>query len=177
MKKYFLCTLLSFVSCISAPSAFAIDLSTYVNQDQHTSFFVFGNGGESIISHCYFSYSPSYGRCHFTLKADQVNEMNINLDYDSLKDAQPILLAKIKSLRSEWKKNYPVTKINQYIFLFRQNDHDSLDQLVKELEQETLSYRVLMKKIPRDGVTIFSGELTERIFEAFIESLEPLRFK
>lgn len=152
--------------------------ASYVQQNQHTSFHVFGNGEQSLISHCFFVEQPEYGRCYLNFKTpDSYNIKNIFFDYDILKEAQHTLLKKLKTLQSYWQKNYPVTAYNQYIFIFRQADHDVLANHIRQIEAETLSNRFLMSKIPRDIESIYSSKLIEEIFKAYEDTFAPYELR
>jgi hypothetical protein len=55
--------------------------SNYVQQNQHDSFLMFGNGQQSLISHCYFDRNYEYGRCYLDIEIDKTNKKITVLDY------------------------------------------------------------------------------------------------
>lgn len=154
-------------------SLLAVESSEYVDQSQHTAFHVFSNGYSSLISHCNTDWPENSGQCYFNFRDNNNQSHNIRTLYTDLEDIHENLLLELKKLQAQWIEDHPVTLINQYIFIFRQSDIDTLNLLIEMLEEETLSYRVLMKKESRKSTQFFSQELYDKVTNIYLSALEP----
>jgi hypothetical protein len=90
-----------------------------------------------------------------------------------IKTLEPALLARLKKLQKTWRVKKPVTIFNQLIFPFREMDHQTLDRLIKSIEEEGLDGRFLMPKEPRLIENIYDSELTREIYKIFFSAFAP----
>lgn len=160
--------------------------SPYVNQTQHTSFFFFGNAGESLISNCVLEENPSEdmalipdqkGFCYFGFdKKDGQNETSLRVSFDELKNIHENLIKDLESYTYELLENHP-PNILQKVFLFRDNDYELLEQFVVNLKNEPLPYRALFKKNFQekdDTPQFFSKSIVKDLMSIFHKHLEPI---
>lgn len=139
----------------------------YVQQDQHTSFFVFGYGSQSLISHCHLNWAPGAARCYLEFENSKKERTNIFFRYEDLQKIQPSLIKALKNLHARMLREHPVTGWNKYIYLFREHDYEILENLITQIEKESLSGRFLMPHKPRDVESISSSFLVDEIFKIF----------
>lgn len=138
-----------------------------MQQSQHTSFFVFGFHEQSLISQCHLNWVPGHARCNLIFDRGHNDTFHILFDYEDLKKIEVHLIKALKQLHGRMVREKPVTSWNKYIYLFRAADYQALEDLIAQIESESLSGRFLMTHAPRTVESISSKELVEEIFKVF----------
>ncbi len=139
----------------------------YVQQDQHTAFFLFGFDGQSMISHCHMNWAPGYPRCYLEFEREKNQHTNIFFDYNALEKVHPVLLKALKNLHARLLRERPVSKWNLFTDMFRENDYEVLAELIRQIEAESLSNRFLMPNIPRKIESISNTYVVNEIMNVF----------
>lgn len=149
----------------------------YVQQSQHTSFLVSGFDGQSLISHCHLEWAPGHPRCYLSFENASMDTTNIFFDYNDLKKVEPHLVKALKQLHKRLLKTDPITGWNKYFHMFRVNDYQSLEELILQIETESLSGRFLLTEEERKIDPIASKEVIDEIFNVFYLLLMPYELR
>lgn len=142
----------------------------YVQQNQHNAFYLFNINGESITSECYLTDPLEMSKCYFEFNDDDKTRHTYSVPFVRLYEIQKPLLEDLKALQKEWLENYPPDGWTSFLHPFRKNTHQALDQLINEIETESLPFRTFITERNYDRQDIpymYDSELTERVWDIF----------
>lgn len=157
---------------------------TYFDQQQHSSFFFFGNSGESLISDCFlFDQMPAdenlipelQGQCNFKFETKKGHPTYVKLNFEDLQAVHNKLISDLENYTTNLVTNNPPNLFQKY-FTFRDNDYQWLEEFVVDLKTEALPYKVLFRKdYQTHGHTpqFFNKKIVENLMDIFKENLEP----
>ncbi len=154
--------------------------SQYVQQNQHNTFFLFNVSGESLTANCYLTEPIDYSHCYFDFEDENSKKTVYETPFMNLYSIQNHLLADLKNLQAEWLMTYPLDSWSATFSLFRKDNHEALDQLINEIEKESLPHRMFIplhnSDYRKDTPYFYDSELTLRIWDIFKKHLH-FRYK
>lgn len=139
--------------------------SGYVQQNQHTAFFV--SLENNLTSQCSLADVDQW--CEFEFEDNRHDKFLLRVPYLELAAIHAPLLESLKKLKASWNERFPLGPLRNFIFLTRENDSQALDQLIAELEAEPLPLRVLQPQNHTRPLSayIYSRKKAQEIFALF----------
>lgn len=141
----------------------------FAQQSQHWSYFF--SGPNSLQSECVLA-APDMD-CRFTFENASGHSESFTILYVDLKNKHQKLAQGLHALDQQWEQESLLTDLWGRLLFLRASDRESLQQIIGELQKESLEERVLMPSNNTRPMSayFYSQKRAQAVYEVFRRSL------